>query len=280
MADKTGKLGLKYVVANQAQKEVTINEDLNILEMLVQATVKGVISAPPTTPEEGDMYIIGESPTGEWEGKAVNSLAGFLMGVWTIVTPHAGWRVWLEEGKALRYQGGEWIEEKKADTPYSVPPGGKTGQILVKLSDADYDYAWQDAPKSNASQDTSNLDTMLLWQPNTAYQAGDVVYSESTKLRKWYYFRETQDGGTSGISGAQQPAFSDVAGEETIDNGIIWVTYDSGAAIVSVLADTATSAKKLVKSRNIILDGDATGQALFNGAKDVTITVTIPPKTT
>lgn len=280
MADRTGKLGLKYVVTNQAQKEVTINEDLNILEMLVQATVKGTASTPPANPEEGDMYIVGESPTGEWEGRAVNSLAGFLMGVWTIVTPRAGWRVWLEEGKALRYQDNAWVEEKKADTPYSVPSGGKTGQILVKLSDADYDYGWQDAPQSSDSQGGSDLDKMLLWQPNTMYQAGDVVYCKENKLRKWYYFRETQDGGTSGVSGAQQPAFNNLAGEETIDNGIIWVTYDSGAAIVSVLADTATSAKKLAKGRNIILTGDATGQAMFNGAKDITITVTVPPKTT
>ena len=115
MADKTGKLGLKYVVANQAQKEVTINEDLNILEMLVQATAKGVLSTPPVNPEEGDMYIIGDTPTGAWENSTVNSIAGFLMGVWNIVPPKAGWRIWMDEGKAMRYQDGAWVEEKKAD---------------------------------------------------------------------------------------------------------------------------------------------------------------------
>ncbi len=110
MADRTRKLELKYIVANQAQKEVTINEDLNLLDMLVQATAKGIANAPPASPAEGEMYIIGDSPTGTWEGKA-KYLAGFFAGVWLIVAPRAGWRVWLEEGRAMRYQGDRWTDE-------------------------------------------------------------------------------------------------------------------------------------------------------------------------
>lgn len=110
MADRTGKLELKYIVANQSQKEVTINEDLNLLDMLVQATAKGIANAPPASPAEGEMYIIGDAPTGTWEGKAKH-LAGFFAGVWLIVAPRAGWRVWLEEGRAMRYQGERWTDE-------------------------------------------------------------------------------------------------------------------------------------------------------------------------
>ena len=110
MADRTSKLNLQYIVANQSQKEVTINADLNVLDMLVQATAKGIANAPPETPAEGDMYIIGDAPTGAWEGKA-KYLAGFFAGVWLIVAPRAGWRVWLEEGRAMRYQGDRWTDE-------------------------------------------------------------------------------------------------------------------------------------------------------------------------
>ena len=110
MADRTSKLNLQYIVANQSQKEVTINADLNVLDMLVQATAKGIANAPPETPAEGDMYIIGEAPVGAWEGRAKH-LAGFFAGVWLIVAPRAGWRVWLEEGTAMRYQTGIWVEE-------------------------------------------------------------------------------------------------------------------------------------------------------------------------
>ena len=61
MADRTRKLELKYIVANQSQKEVTINEDLNLLDMLVQATAKGVLNTPPESPAEGEMYIISDA---------------------------------------------------------------------------------------------------------------------------------------------------------------------------------------------------------------------------
>ena len=279
MADKTGKLGLKYVVANQAQKEVTINEDLNILEMLVQATAKGVLSTPPVNPEEGDMYIIGDTPTGAWENSTVNSIAGFLMGVWNIVPPKAGWRIWMDEGKAMRYQDGAWVEEKKADFPAGIPAGGKAGQILVKLSDDDYDCTWQDPPRTSENSGetvttASILDKIALWQPNTTYYPGDIVYLESTKLRKWYYCREMQDGSSSGVSSSEMPVFGDVAGNETIDNGIIWETYDSGAAIVTRMADRATAANKLYKDRKITLAGVVSGSASFNGGADITINTT------
>lgn len=108
--DRTRNLKLKYIVASQAQKEVTINEDLNVLDMLVQATAKGIANTPPESPAEGDMYIIGDAPAGAWEGKAKH-LAGFFAGVWLIVAPRDGWRVWLDEGKAMRYQGGAWADE-------------------------------------------------------------------------------------------------------------------------------------------------------------------------
>lgn len=108
--DRTRNLKLKYIVASQAQKEVTINEDLNVLDMLVQATAKGVANTSPESPAEGDMYIIGDAPVGAWEGKAKH-LAGFFAGAWLIVAPRDGWHVWLDEGKAMRYQGGAWANE-------------------------------------------------------------------------------------------------------------------------------------------------------------------------
>lgn len=109
--DRTRNLKLKYIVASQAQKEVTINEDLNVLDMLVQATARGIANTPPESPAEGDMYIIGDAPAGAWEGKAKH-LGGFFAGVWLIVAPRDGWRVWLDEGKAMRYRGSAWIDEQ------------------------------------------------------------------------------------------------------------------------------------------------------------------------
>lgn len=287
MADRTGKLELKYIVANQSQKEVTINEDLNLLDMLVQATAKGVLNTPPTSPAEGEMYIIGDAPTGAWEGKAKH-LAGFFAGVWLIVQPRAGWRVWLEEGRAMRYQGDRWTDEKKADVPASLPAGGKKGQILVKLSDNDYDCAWQDAPAENvpstpiptpgtgSSVAESVMDKIALYQSDTEYQIGDIVYRKETKLRRWYICTYIEGDKQVGKSGAIPPTWKDAPGNETIDNDLTWEAYAGGAAITVSTADYAKSAGKLKTARTIDLTGGALGSAAFDGSKNVSIAVTVP----
>jgi len=286
MADRTSKLQLQYVVANQSQKEVTINADLNVLDMLVQATAKGVCDAPPETPTEGDVYIVGHAPTGAWEGKAKH-IAGFFAGVWCIVSPRAGWRVWLEEGKSVRYQGGVWTDEKKEDVPASLPAGGKKGQILVKLSDNDYDCAWQDAPAANVPSTPvptpgtgsgaaeSVMDKIALYQTDTVYSPGDIVLRKETRLSKWYLCRETNNGNPQGRSGKTQPNWNTEAGKETIDNDLIWETYDGTATVTAVNADRANRADKLSEARSITLTGAAKGTAAFDGSADVNITVTV-----
>lgn len=288
MADRTGKLELKYIVANQSQKEVTINEDLNLLDMLVQATAKGIANAPPASPAEGEMYIIGDSPTGTWEGKA-KYLAGFFAGVWLIVAPRAGWRVWLEEGRSIRYQGGAWVEERKADTPVALPAGGKKGQILVKLSDDDYDCAWQDAPMGSGTVAPSTpttptggttaesiMDKIALYQPNTEYSIGDIVYRKETKLRRWYICTYIRGDKQTGKSGATPPTWKDSPGNETIDNDLTWEAYEGGAAITVSTADHAKTAGKLKTARTIELTGGAQGSVSFDGSKNVSMAVTVP----
>src|SRR5690606_31830453 len=68
------KLGLPYLEMSQAQKEIIHNEALARLDALVQAHCLGQRDAPPgpeeDPPEEGDLYIVGESPSGAWSGHA------------------------------------------------------------------------------------------------------------------------------------------------------------------------------------------------------------------
>ena len=110
MADNTPRLGLPYLIASQAQKEVTHNEALNILELLVQPSVISILSTPPASPTTGDLYIIGSSPTGAWTSYA-GCITGYLDGTWIFAVPQQGWGVFdKNQGISLIYNGSNWLQ--------------------------------------------------------------------------------------------------------------------------------------------------------------------------
>lgn len=125
MTSSTPNLALEYIVASQAQKEVTHNDALNDLDFLTQCSVIDyTISTPPSSPATGASYIIGPSPTGAWSGSA-NCVAGYYSG-WSIKTPEAGWTAWTQNGNRLfYYTGSAWalLTTPKIDGTISWNPG-------------------------------------------------------------------------------------------------------------------------------------------------------------
>ena len=73
MPDSTTNLLLPYLMAAQAQKHVTHNEALRLLDGLVQLSVKSQeLTAPPPAPADGDRYIVASGATGGWAGWDLN----------------------------------------------------------------------------------------------------------------------------------------------------------------------------------------------------------------
>ena len=110
MSDTTTNLLLPYILAAQAQKHVTHNEALRLLDGLVQLSVKDRdLTAPPGSPADGDRYIVASGATGDWAGWDLN-VALWTDGAWLRLPPRAGWRVWVEgEGLLLVYNGSGWV---------------------------------------------------------------------------------------------------------------------------------------------------------------------------
>jgi Protein of unknown function (DUF2793) len=104
----TPKLMMPYIVAGQAQKEITHNDALNDVDGLVQLSVINRTTAtPPASPLEGDSYIIAPSPTGVWAGNA-GAIASYYSG-WRIKQPKVGWQAYLQdEGVMCIYDGTMW----------------------------------------------------------------------------------------------------------------------------------------------------------------------------
>lgn len=102
-------LALPYIGAAQAQKHVTHNEALQIVDALVHFSVAARDqTAPPPTPGEGLRLLVGFGASGAFAGKE-NQAAVFLAGAWAFLAPRAGWRVFVEaEGVLLIWDGAAW----------------------------------------------------------------------------------------------------------------------------------------------------------------------------
>lgn len=91
MPDTTANLGLPLLLPAQAQKHVTHNEALLLLDILVQARVEDRSrTAPPAAPAEGAAHIVAPGGTGDWAGQD-GQIAAFLGGAWLFVAPKPGW---------------------------------------------------------------------------------------------------------------------------------------------------------------------------------------------
>jgi len=110
MADNTTNLLLPYILAAQAQKHVTHNDALRLLDGLVQLSVLDrTRTAPPASPVDGDRHIVASGATGLWAGWDLN-VALWTDGAWLRLVPRSGWRAWVEdEGLLLVYGGAAWI---------------------------------------------------------------------------------------------------------------------------------------------------------------------------
>lgn len=106
----SNRLELPLLSASQAQKHVTMNESLKLLDAIVQAgVIDKDLTAPPGSPSEGDIYIVGASATGDWASQD-DDLAIYQDGAWTFVTPLSGWIAWVADETTLYvYSGGSWI---------------------------------------------------------------------------------------------------------------------------------------------------------------------------
>jgi Protein of unknown function (DUF2793)/GDSL-like Lipase/Acylhydrolase family/Alpha-L-arabinofuranosidase B, catalytic len=107
--DITPNLKLPYIVAAQAQKHVTHNEALRLLDAAVQIAVADRdLASPPATPVDGARYIVAASPTGAWASHA-GHIAAFQDGAWAFLIPLEGWLAWVaDEDKLLVYTGAAW----------------------------------------------------------------------------------------------------------------------------------------------------------------------------
>jgi hypothetical protein len=105
MTNFTPRLKLPYI--NEANAK--INEILNTIDILLQPIVEGITDIPPAKALEGQCWIVGESPTEAWDGKA-NHIAQWSKGEWFFVAPYKMLQIWVESLEDYYIFNGEaWV---------------------------------------------------------------------------------------------------------------------------------------------------------------------------
>lgn len=140
MSQSSPTLALPYLQASQAQKHVTHNEALRILDAATQLSVLAAdLTEPPTAPAEGDCYIPAPGPGGDWAGHG-GDIAIYVDGGWQFFEARQGWRAdVIPTGQSLRFDGSAWdpvLPERQNLPELGVNTTADTTNRLAAASDA------------------------------------------------------------------------------------------------------------------------------------------------
>ena len=119
MSEVSAILALPYIQPSQAQKHVTHNEALRVLDVIVQLAVADrTRTTAPASPVIGARHIVAAGAVGIWAGLD-GRIAVYDVEGWIYYTALAGWRAEvIAEGKAAVFNGSAWIGT--GDLPLSV----------------------------------------------------------------------------------------------------------------------------------------------------------------
>lgn len=107
--DTSDRFGLPLLQSGQAQKELTHNEALALIDMLLHPCAQSAtLTAPPVGAAIGQCWIVASTATAEWSGHD-DEIACLTSGGWRFVAPRAGTRVsTADDGVTRVFDGSAW----------------------------------------------------------------------------------------------------------------------------------------------------------------------------
>jgi hypothetical protein len=133
------------------------NTSLKVIDTLLMLGVISTTATPPTTPLEGDRYIVGPSATGIWAGKD-NQIAAYVDAAWSYYPPKVGYTLRSAANGRLDWDGSAWVAVQKtypnfggsggAHSAGLVPDPGATTGITKYLRE---DGSWTVPPDTNTT---------------------------------------------------------------------------------------------------------------------------------
>jgi hypothetical protein len=135
----TPNTGMPEIAQSQSSKEITHNQALRILDVLVPfAIVQDKDLTTPPAHVAGNMYIVATGATGLWSGQA-SKLAYSDGAAWYFIAPKNKWPAYVvDEAKQYRYNGTIWSADAPGDVAGAASStdnawtrfDGATGKII------------------------------------------------------------------------------------------------------------------------------------------------------
>ena len=119
---ETPRHRLPLLAVSQAQKEITHNEALVLIDALLHMSVEQTLSLAPeaTDNDFGKCWLIGEGAGGLWANKSGH--IALWVGSWRFVAPVEGMRLWdNSSGCYCLYVANQW-----SSAPVILEPAGGT----------------------------------------------------------------------------------------------------------------------------------------------------------
>lgn len=136
----TPNLGLDNLVANQSNPEVVYNTMLRRLDMHIQTSVINLTTTATPAASEGDIYIIGGTPTGQWstDSAAADDIAMYYNSAWYYFTPFDGYLIYDKDTNVFyKYENSSWVKQdfpRIVSVPSTASSSGNPGEIAYDSS--------------------------------------------------------------------------------------------------------------------------------------------------
>ncbi|MDZ4391352.1 DUF2793 domain-containing protein [Cypionkella sp.] len=281
MPDTSTILSLPLIQPAQAQKHVTHNEALRLLDLMVQLSVQARdVTVPPVGAVPGDRYIVPVGASGAWNGQA-GKIALFETGVWQFFTPLAGWQAYVVAEAAMAvFDGAAWLA--LSDGPLSVGQLGvstlpdATNRLAVSSPASLFDHAGA-GHLMKLNKATTADSASLAFQ--TGYSSRAMLGTEGSDD---FELKVSEDG----VSFLSAVTVAAATGHVTLPQGVLASGFSlrdgadpSKRAVFSVASVSAgTTRSYTLPNANTELAG-LTGPQTFNGQKTFSGTFTVSAAT-
>lgn len=119
----SARFALPLLFVGQAQKEDYVNEALLMVDGLLHCAVEDQRSTPPSTPSDGQAWLVGTGATGAWAGQD-GAIALRQAGQWLFATARDGIHL-------LNKSSGQWMSRISGAWHAPAVPAAPSGGSVV-----------------------------------------------------------------------------------------------------------------------------------------------------